>query len=447
MIETPRGMAVDILNRVDLTDAYAEPLLDACLASHYLPNIHDRRLLTELVYGTLRMQGRLDWLIDHLYHGHLPSLPPVVKNIIRTGLYQMIFTQRIPLFAVVDEAVKLAKALQPGSASLVNALLRTYLRKRDFLAYPREEEDTLDFIATVHSHPRWLVKRWLKILGSEETLALCQANNRIPPVFLRVNRLKTTRTAVIEELQGENITVEETAYSPDGLVVSGHSSSLRTSASYEKGHIQVQDEASQLIAHLLAPEPGEQVLDVCAGSGVKTTHLAELMGNRGEIIAMDINERKLAALSDLAERLGVAIVETIRGDATADMASLPSFDRILVDAPCSGLGTLRRNPEIKWRIKASDLQRFAELQKKILINAASRLKKGGLIVYSVCTVTREENEAVIEDFLLQLRDFHLLPPPETINHSMIDARGFLRTSSDRHGTDGFFAAVMTRSPV
>lgn len=449
MIETPRGMAVEILNRVTLTDAYAEPLLDAYLASHYLPNIHDRRLLTELVYGVLRMQGYLDWLINTFYRGHLSSLSPVVKNIIRTGLYQLIYTTRIPLFAVVDEAVKLAKALHPDSASLVNAMLRTYIRKRDTITLPRREDDPLEYITTVHSHPRWLVKRWLKSLGGERTIALCRANNQVPPVFLRVNRMITSRTMVIKELKEEGIKAEETVYSPDGLVLSGHSSSLRTTASYNKGHIHVQDEASQLIAHLLAPHPGERILDMCAGTGVKTTHLAELMGNRGNILAIDINTKKLAALKELMVRREVEIVETREGDASADIGQSfsESFDRILVDAPCSGLGTLRRNPEIKWRTKAADLKGFAELQKKIVTNASSCLIRGGILVYSVCTVTLEENEAVVDDFLNQHQDFHLVPPPETINRSMIDEKGFFRTSPDRHGTDGFFAAVMTRSTV
>jgi 16S rRNA (cytosine967-C5)-methyltransferase len=447
MIETPRGIAVEILNRVELTDAYAEPLLDAYLSLHYLPNIHDRRLLTQLVYGVLRMQGNLDWLIGKLYRGRVATLSTVVNNIIRTGLYQLIYTNRIPVFAVVDEAVKLTKALRPESASLVNAILRTYIRKRDALTYPRKEDDPLEYIAAVHSHPRWLVKRWLKILGVEGTTALCMANNEIPPVVLRANRLKATREHVITELKEEGIESNKTTFSPEGLVISGHGSLLRNTRSYEKGHIQLQDEASQLIAHLLSPQPGDHVLDICAGGGVKTTHLAEIMKDRGKIVAIDINENKLASLKGLTARLGITIVETKAGDAAAGMETswYERADRILVDAPCSGLGTLRRNPEIKWRTKAGDSIGLSLIQKKILNGAASHLKQGGSLVYSVCTVMPEENERVVEDFLGRNSDFKLAPPPGSIDRSLIDEKGFFRTSPERHGTDGFFAALMIKT--
>ncbi len=449
MIETPRGMAVDILNRVTVTDAYAEPLLDACLSAHYLPNVHDRRLLTELVYGVLRMRGHLDWLIAEFYRGRLASIHPVVLNIIRTGLYQLIYTQRIPLFAVVDEAVKLAKGLEPQSASLVNAILRTYLRKRDTLIYPSPEADPVAHIATVHSHPPWLVKEWLKSLGQEETLTLCRANNEVPPVFLRVNRLKATPEEVLAELEKEGIAAEKTVFSPDGLRLSSRGSSLRTTASYQKGHLLVQDEASQLIAPLLAPRPGEQVLDICSGTGGKTAHLAALMENRGKILALDIKGKKLASLRELMERLGIAIVETREADATAGpgRALAGRFDRVLVDAPCSGLGTLRRNPEIKWRLKAREIKEFAGLQKAILHNAAACLKEGGTLVYSVCTVLPEENEAVVADFLKRHQDFHPIPPPPAIDRRLIDEEGFFRTRPDRHGTDGFFATVFVKTPL
>jgi 16S rRNA (cytosine967-C5)-methyltransferase len=446
MLKTPRGMAVEILNRVALTDAYAEPLLDACLATHDLPNIHDRRLLTELVYGVLRKQGHLDWIIERFYRGDIKSLDIFVNNILRTGLYQLLYTSRIPLFAVVDEAVKLTKIHHPGGAGLVNAILRNYLRKREGLVYPRLEEAPLDYIAIVHSHPRWLVERWLKILGSEATAALCAANNEIPPITLRVNGLKVTREEAKSELVTDTIEAGETIFSPHGLIIAKHGPSLRETASYQKGHILLQDEASQLIGLLAAPQPGENVLDICAGTGVKTTHLAELMDNKGKIAAIDINPGKLASLRELADRLGIDNVETRVGDASTDMGPLwqGQFDRALVDAPCSGLGTLRRNPEIKWRLRAHDLKSFSGLQKQLLHSAAACLKRGGTLVYSVCTVMPEENEAVIDDFLKHHNDFIPTPPPESIDRELIDKRGFFRTNTAIHGTDGFFGAVMVK---
>ncbi len=446
MIKTPRGMSVEILNRVELRNAYAEPLLDAFLSSYYLPNIHDRRLLTELVYGTLRMRGHLDWLIGKFYRGDAFSLHSAVKNILRTGLYQLLYTNRIPVFAVVDEAVKLARALHPGSEALVNAILRSYLRKKADIAYPGKEEEPLAHISVLHSHPQWLVKCWLDNLGVEETIALCRANNEIPPIALRVNGLKVTREQAIITLKEADIEARETAFSPDGLVIAGNASSLRTTDSFIRGHIQVQDEASQMIARIVAPRPGERILDLCAGTGVKTTHIAELMENKGEILAIDISEKKLLSLRKLAQRLGIGIVETMPGDATDDrgMSFQDSFDRILVDAPCSGLGTLRRNPEIKWRIEPNDIKVFATLQKKMLESAAACLKRGGTLVYSVCTVMPGENEGVIEEFLSRRQDFQSVMPPDSIDSRLLDEKGFLRTSPDRHGTDGFFAAVLVK---
>jgi 16S rRNA (cytosine967-C5)-methyltransferase len=447
MIETPRGMAVEILTRVETTDAYAEPLLDAYLSAHYLPNIHDKRLLTLLVYGVLRMRGQLDWIIGSYCRGRFFSLAPVVKNILRTGLYQLLYTNRIPVFAVVDEAVKLAKALQPENAALVNAVLRSYLRRNEEPAYPSEGEDPLGHIAVPYSHPRWLVKTWLKSLGAQETRALCSANNLMPPVSLRVNRLKGSRAQAGDELRKEGVETREAAFSPDGLIIGDASSSLRETESYRKGLIQMQDEASQLIARLAAPQPGERILDLCAGAGVKTTHLAEIMGNKGSILAVDINKKKLADLSELTKRLGVRIIEMMSADATSDMGrSLhQQFDRILVDAPCSGLGTLRRNPEIKWRLAHGDIKAFSDMQRKMLSGAPLYLKKGGVLVYSVCSVMREENEAVIEDFLRRNRNFRLASPPEAIDKALIDDKGFFRSSPARHGTDGFFAAVLVRN--
>jgi 16S rRNA (cytosine967-C5)-methyltransferase len=448
MLKTPRGIAVEILNRVALTDAYAEPLLDACLSTHDLPNIHDRRLLTELVYGVLRRQGHLDWIIGKYYRGDYKALDIFLKNILRTGLYQLLYTSRIPVFAVVDEAVKLTKIHHPGGTGLVNAILRNYLRKSEGLVYPKLEEAPLEYIAVVHSHPRWLVERWLKILGAEATAALCDANNEIPPITLRVNGLKVTREKAKSELATDTIEAGETVFSPHGLVIAKHGPSLRETASYQKGHVLLQDEASQLIGSLVAPQPEEKILDICAGTGVKTTHLSEIMGNKGKITAVDINAGKLASLRELADRLGIDNVETKVGDATTDPGPLwqGQFDRALVDAPCSGLGTLRRNPEIKWRIRAHDLKTFSGLQKQLLHRAAACLKKGGTLVYSVCSVMPEENEAVIDDFLKHHSDFIPAAPPVSIDRALIDQRGFFRTNPAIHGTDGFFGAVMVKKP-
>jgi 16S rRNA (cytosine967-C5)-methyltransferase len=446
MKESARRLAVDILNRIDQAGLFAEPLLDQALSRGALTDVHDRRLLTEIVYGTLRMRGRLDWVVAQFYRGDPAAMDVSVRNILRTALYQLFFTDRIPAFAIVDEAVKIAKAMHPTASGLVNAVLRNVIRREREIVWPRIEEDPARHISVVHSHPLWLVKRWMSSFGLDETLNLCRANNDIPPLTVRVNRLRAPREEVMRHLQNSGFTVRETHFSPDGLVLTHAAIPLRDAFSYKEGQIQIQDEASQLAARLLDPGRGEKILDACAGVGVKASYLAEMMQNHGEIMAMDISRQKVKGLRENTERLGISIISPLVKDLREDPgeAFRDAFDGILLDTPCSGLGTLRRNPEIKWRIAAEDIPRHAELQKKLLGAVAGCLRLGGRLVYSTCSVTPEENEAVIEDFLSRHKDFRCIRPPDVVPLSMITDEGFFKTRPDRHGTDGFFGAVLQR---
>jgi 16S rRNA (cytosine967-C5)-methyltransferase len=442
---TPRRIAVDILNRVEEDGAFAGPLLDAALSRPVLANPADRGLLTELVYGTLRMKGRLDWVIGELYRGSAAELETTVLNILRTGLYQLRFTDRIPPFAAVNEAVEIARDLAPAAAGLVNAILRNSLRKGDAFAWPDMAENPEKAIAVLHSHPPWLVSRLVAARGVEETIAVCRTNNTVPSLALRVNSLKASRGGAIAALLEEGLTAEEARFSPDGITLASPAAALRKGACYRGGLIRIQDEASQLVARLVAPESGERLLDLCAGSGGKTLHLAAIMGNSGSITALDLQPARLRMLREEAKRLGVTIVETRPGDAAEPVESFRgTFDRVLLDAPCSGLGTLRRNPEIRWRIAPADINRCMELQNMLLARAAKYVRPGGRLVYSVCTVTPEENEVVIEKFLKKNIDFNLISPGD-IAHALIDGRGFFRSEPHLHGVDGFFGAVLVRS--
>jgi 16S rRNA (cytosine967-C5)-methyltransferase len=448
MKETPRSLAVDILNRIDEAGLFAEPLLDQALSGDRLTNIHDRHLLTEIVYGTLRKRGRIDGIIARFYKGDMAGMETGVKNILRTAVYQLLFTDRIPPFAIVNEAVKIAKISHRASSGLVNAILRNIIRQPENIPGPDFSKYPAAHISQVHSHPLWLVERWLKQFGPEETLAICRANNDIPPLSVRINRLKTTREPVMADLGQSVFETRKTAFSPDGLILSGGAVSLRETPSYREGHLQIQDEASQLITCLVDPKPGMAVLDACAGAGIKTSHLAERMQNRGRILALDRSGQKLKALRANMKRLGITIVETSIKDVSEDPDdALPgAFDRVLVDVPCSGLGTLRRNPEIKWRIRPADIDDFSFLQKRLLDQAARCLKRGGTLVYSTCTLTPEENETVIRDFLSRSGDFHLENPPDFVPASMVTEEGFFKTRPDLHGTDGFFGAILRRRP-
>ena len=441
----PRRLAVEILNRIEEKGAYAEPLLDEVLTKTAM-GTQDRRLLTHIVYGTLRARGRYDWIIGQLYAKGVDTLDTEIRNILRVGLHQLLTMDRIPDYAVIDEAVETTKAAQHrAGAGLVNAVLRRYVREGKSVSYPDSEKEPTRHLAVLHSHPEWLVETWVRLLGFEETAELCRANNETPPLTVRSNRLKVERVVLAGKLLEEGCEASYTVYSPDGLILSGLPRSVRELRAFAEGCFVVQDEASQLVSRLLAPLPGETVLDVCAGSGMKTTHLAALMQNEGRIVALDINARKLALLRELAGRLHATIIETVEADALekpkADFQC--AFDRVLVDVPCSGLGTLRRNPEIKWRLTPEEIKKFPPLQKRILANAAQYVKTEGILVYSTCTISGEENEGVVQAFLADNDDFTVEGPPQGIDARLVDA-GFFKTYPHKHGTDGFFGAVFRR---
>jgi 16S rRNA (cytosine967-C5)-methyltransferase len=444
--KTPRRMTVEILNRIEEYDAFAEPLLDELLSRDLHINIQDKRLITNIVYGTLRMRGRLDWIIENLYRGNFQSMDAVLKNILRMSMFQLLFTERIPDFAIVNEAVEITKKMHPAGSGLVNAILRNAIRTKDKITYPQMEKDPAFHISVFHSHPLWLVKKWIGAFGAEQTAALCKANNEIPPVALRVNTLKSTRERAMEQLLSDGFDAKATAFSPDGIIVTNAPVSVRETACYTAGHIQVQDEASQLIARLADPKSGESILDMCAGVGGKATHLAALMNNHGRITALDISEKKIESLKKNIQRLGATIVDARVGDAGMDLGIdfYESFDKVLIDAPCSGLGTLRRNPEIKWRILPEDVKKCADLQNVILENAISYLKTGGFLIYSTCTIVPEENEEVIESFINRHQNFTCISTPASTQSCFADDQGYFRSYPYRHGTDGFFGAVLVK---
>ena len=441
----PRQIAMDILSRVD-RGAYAEPLIDHALTHEPFDNAADRRLLTQLVYGTLRMRGRLDWFLKNLYHGRLEKMEPRLKNLIRTGLYQLLLMDRIPDHAAVDESVRIAKRLFPGREGLVNAVLRKAVGSSGEVQFPELETEPVNHIAAFHSHPLWLVEQWINRYGMEETIELCRANNENAVLCLRVNRLKASREDVLSKLSQEGFDIKKTVFSPDGLHVVHAPHTIRECSSFQEGWIQMQDEASQLIAPLLDPQPGETILDLCSGIGGKATHSATLMKNTGQVLALDLDAGKLRGLKELARHLGISTIQTMAGDATKDLGSdyREHFDRILIDAPCSGLGTLRRNPEIKWRLKPEDLRTFSHLQQRMLDKARHYVKRGGILVYTTCSIMSEENEEVVQKFLSLHPDFQPVGISNPAVQPFIDDALFFRTSPRKNGMDGFFAVRLQK---
>jgi 16S rRNA (cytosine967-C5)-methyltransferase len=444
MTKTIRHLATDILNQVHASQAFASPLINDCLDKNALSGTPDGRLLTHLVYGALRFQGHLDWILTKLYRGDFEKLDEGIKNILRLGLYQLKFSDRLPAFAVVNEAVNVAKIIHPDKSALVNAILRNYLRRGQNISFPSLKNNPAEHIAAFHSHPLWLVKAWINIFGPQETKALCSANNELPPLTLRVNTLKISRDEMIQKLTLAGSEPAATKFSPDGLILNTSANPIQKTSFFKDGYLRIQDEAAQLISYLANSDSAVSILDACAGAGGKATHLAAILKNKGQIVAMDRSAERIAELKQEAARLGINIIETQSGDLSVALPdSLKEmFDCVLVDAPCSGLGTLRRNPEIKWRTNEKDLYNFAAAQKTILHNASAAVKKGGRLIYCTCSLLPLENENIIDDFLQRHQNFSICPPSASINKQFIDSRGFFRTYPHKHNIDGFFGAIL-----
>ena len=442
-----RKTATEILLKVDVRRAYGDVLLHHAQDGAALDD-RDRRLLNELVYGTLRWRGRLDSELKTLTRRPLEKTDPFLRNLLRLSLYQLRFLDKIPAYAIINEAVALAKARERTSAGgFVNAVLRSALRDKWDLPAPDPKPASLVAFAEYWSHPVWLVKKWLEMFGAEETTELLKASNQPAPMILRVNALKGTGEELFNLFRRQGIEAAPAPWSPQGIILQSRSL-VGQLPGFDSGHFQVQGEASQLVAFLLGPQPGERVLDACAAPGGKTTHIAELMGDIGEVTATDISTTGLEKITENAGRLGLRSIKTMAADFDKpfQQRAREPYDRVLVDAPCSGLGTLRSHPEIKWQRGAKDIARLAQLQRRFLARAASLLRPRGILVYSTCTLTREENENVIEDFLANHQGFVLDEAAEYLPEqakSMARDRYFLALPH-RHNTDGFFAARMRK---
>jgi len=439
-----RLLAVRVLERVERTRAYADLALHGALSRSDL-SAPDRALATELVYGTLRWRGRLDYLLSQVLDRDLAKLEPLVRAVLRTAAYQLVLTGRIPASAAVDQAVRCVRAGGAArAAGLVNAVLRRLIDARETVEWPDPERDPLGHLTHALSLPGWIAERWLEQLGIEEAIALARASNEVPPRTVRANRRVMDPDALLEALREHHPGARRSALAPDGIVLEqrGHPGS---DPLFLQGAYTVQDEASQLVVVLLDPQPGERVLDACAAPGAKTTAIAERVGGEGRVLALDRHPRRLGLVRRDVRRLGLAGVETEERDASRPLADLGRFDRVLVDAPCSGLGTLRRNPDARWRVLPPDVERLATLQLAILRQAAQVLRPGGTLVYSTCTLLPEENEGVAEDFLagggFRRVPAEALPGPV---RPVADAAGALRTLPHRHGTDGFYAVRFER---
>ena len=420
-----RRAAFDILRRVH------DGAFSSVLLASEEPNLKpsDRALTHELVLGVLRWQSWLDKIIEHFSKRRVESLDLPVRIALRLALYQLRFLTRIPAAAAVNESVNLVRAAKLSSAAaFVNAVLRRAIRESDYDP-ASGTDDPLEKLAIETSHPVWLIDRWAKAFGLAEAESFARANNEIPPTSFRVVHNRAIEDEIIKQLTDAGASLERSTVALNAFRISGATAALRELAA--NGQIYLQDEASQLVAQMLDARPGERILDLCAAPGGKTTLIADRTGDNAMIIAADRSASRLNTITTTAALHQLNSINTALLDAGDTLPFEPeSFDRILVDAPCSGTGTLRRNPEIRWRLASEDIPNFAADQKQFLHNAAGALKPAGRLVYSTCSVEREENEEVIADFL------------STDPHFTLEKT--LRTWPHREGSDGFFIAVLER---
>ena len=416
-----------------------------------LADERDRALTADLVIGTLRWQRQLDWLIAEFSKRPVTRLDFEVLQILRLGAYQLLHLDRVPAAAAVNDAVAMTRrARKTSAAGLVNAVLRAISRNSHRLPLPPRPPagDPLPYLEVTLSHPGWLAKRWLERYGFDGAEAWEMFNNSAAPLTLRVNRLKTAPSDLVAALHNHGVEVEPARYAPDGLVVTS-GNPLRTPLA-GTGLFFVQDEASQLVALLGAASPGMHVLDTCASPGGKTTAMAAMADDKAHIVAADVRGPRIQLLRDTVEASGAGSIRLVRADLARGLPFSAEFDLVFVDAPCSGLGTLRRDPDIRWRRRESDLEPLAGAQVQMLRNAGAATRVGGRLVYSTCSSEPDENDAVVAAFLEAEPGFQKIdlnserPPHFEALEPVVDRTGVLRTAPDTHGLEAFYGAVLRR---
>ncbi|MGR6760768.1 16S rRNA (cytosine(967)-C(5))-methyltransferase RsmB [Paenibacillus sp. T2-29] len=445
--QTAREVALDVLTGVEQEGAYSNLELNRRLQQAGL-SASDVGLTTELVYGTVARRNTLDYFLNKFVQKGTAKLQPWVRSLLRMSVYQLVYLDRVPDHAVVSEAVTIAKRRgHQGISGMVNGVLRSMLREPDKLRIP-DDLSAEERISLEHSHPQWLVKRWIKQYGADTAEAICKANNEPPAVSVRVNTTMTSRDQLLDEMVAKGIDAVPSPVSPYGIVVRSGGNMALTSW-YTDGLLSVQDESSMLVAEAVAPEPGMTVLDCCAAPGGKTAHMAELMKDRGRIVANDLHAHKHQLICEQTNRLGLDAVETVTGDALdlKERYALASFDRILLDAPCSGFGVIRRKPDLRWSKTAEDVRDITQLQHELLDSVAGLLKPGGILVYSTCTIEPDENEGQLARFLSEHPEYELAKDHSfpDVNHEMDGIqKGSVQLLPQHFHSDGFYIARLRR---
>lgn len=436
-----RGLAVKILNRVDRTDAYLDKLLEIEIRNSDLQS-KDKALLFEIVHGVIRWLGRIDWILNGFYRGQFSKCIPNLKNSMRVALYQILFLDRVPDHAAVNESVEFVKKLQgEKAANLTNAVLRNIIRNQKGIRYPKKDEDIAGFFTAYYSHPSWMVKRWLKRYGEEETEKLLIANNQKPSHTLRINKIKTSIDELKSLLNSVELGFKDGNYLDEYLQLSSITN-ITNWEYFQKGYFSIQDESTGFSCKALNPKPGMKILDLCAAPGGKTSFLADMMDNKGEIVAIDKFESRLELFKKNIARLGINNVRVVAKDALE--FNEQGFDGILADVPCSGLGTLTKKPDIKWKKDFGDIRKLNKIQFELLVKAASLVNINGTVIYSTCTIEPEENFKIVQKFLTNNTNFELANLKDKFDDTLIDENGCLQTLPSKHKVDGAFVAKLIR---
>lgn len=445
IMKNSREIALKILYEVDVKKAYSGISLNKNLRSNI--SELDESFIRELVYGVLENLIFIDWIIKKYSKIRFSKISPIVKEILRMGIYQIIFMNKVPDSAACNEAVKLAKRYShKGVSGFINGMLRTISRNKNNIEIPNKEFEPINYLSIKYSHPEWLVKRWVEEFGFEFTEALCMANNKKPKLNIRVNTLKISRDELMKKFNNKGLEVYETKYADDGIIVE-NPIRITDTEEFNKGYFQIQDESSMLVGQVLNPKEDSLVLDVCSAPGGKTTHIAQKMNNKGKIIARDIHKHKLKLVEQNAKRLGIDIIKTEVYDALVfDNDLVGKIDYCVVDAPCSGFGLIRRKPEIKYNRTLEDIKEINEIQYSILKNSSRYLKQNGILVYSTCTIEKEENIRLINRFLSENPMYRLVPIEEIKcdDIKISSKNGYIELFPNIHGTDGFFIAKLIK---
>ncbi|GAB6137433.1 16S rRNA (cytosine(967)-C(5))-methyltransferase RsmB [Halanaerobaculum tunisiense] len=444
-MERARSVALEAIYRINEEEAYSNLVINELLGKTNLDQ-RDRNLVTQLVYGATRWRNSLDWVINQFANRKVEKMTPWVRNALRLGVYQINHLDRIPAPVACNETVEVAKEYcNPGAIKFLNGILRNIIRNLEELEYPALDEQPVQHLRYKYSYPQWLLERWRKYYGIEKTIAICQQLNQIPSLVIRTNTLKKSREELLANLEEEEVTAELIPEVAEAIKLIDYSS-ISNLAAFQAGDFIVQGLSSILAGHILEPTGDELVIDLCSAPGGKTTHLAQLMDNQGQLKAVELHQHKVNLIKENCERLGINNVEFHSADGR-EISFTDQADKILVDAPCSGLGIMANKPEIRWQKKPQDLQQLQELQLELLANASSLLKSGGELLYTVCTFTPEETTEVITQFLEAESDFRVVDLQEQATAYGLEAAyqdGYLRILPDSSLWEGFFLAKLVK---